>query len=59
MGELNEMVCLICRTEFRSDNVCDTVKMVTLGVKGIETLCQFSVLRGDEQLTEYLLKFNS
>ena len=52
MGELNENMCLICRVDFSTESICDKVK---LSDKGIETLRQYSLLRGDKRITEYLL----
>ena len=52
MDELNENMCLICQGEFSTQSICDEVN---LRDKVIETLHQYSLLRGDKRITEYLL----
>ena len=52
MDELNENTCLICQGEFCTQSICDKVQ---LRDKVIETLHQYSLLRGDKRITKYLL----
>jgi hypothetical protein len=52
MFEYTDKLCVICRVEFEANGDVH----VTLSDKGVETLKQFSSLRGDYELYNFLLQ---
>ena len=52
MSQITDKMCVICRVEF--DTECLPEPTTKLTSKGIQTLMEYSELRGNTELTEYL-----
>ena len=53
MEDFNADVCVICRTEIDKSHTVEP--WITLTSKGVDTLRQYSIMRGDTLLQQYLL----